>query len=59
LLSIRPRRRKGVGRALIAQFEEWAASRGAKLVAFATRRAAEFYRVLGYTDSAVYCRKLL
>jgi GNAT superfamily N-acetyltransferase len=52
-------RRRGVGRALMAQFEEWAASRGAKLVALATRRAAEFYRVLGYTESAVYCRKLL
>ncbi len=52
-------RRKGVGRALMVQFEEWAASRRAKLVALATRRAAEFYRVLGYTDSAAYFRKLL
>lgn len=52
-------RRKGIGRALMGQFEEWAASRGAKLVALATRRAAEFYRALGYTDSAVCFRKLL
>jgi len=52
-------RRKGVGRALMAQFEEWAASRRTKLVALATRRAAEFCRVLGYTDSAAYFRKLL
>lgn len=52
-------RRKGVGRALMAQFEEWAASRRAKLVALATRRAGQFYRVLGYTDSAAYFRKLL
>ncbi len=52
-------RRNGLGRALMTQFEEWAASRGAKLVALATRRAAEFYRVLGYTESAAYFRKLL
>ena len=43
----------------MVRFEEWAASRGVKLVALATRRAAEFYRVLGYTDSAAYFRKLL
>jgi GNAT superfamily N-acetyltransferase len=52
-------RRKGIGRALMARFEEWAASRGAKLVALATRRAPEFYRALGYADSATYFRKLL
>ena len=52
-------RRTGAGRALMARFEEWAASRGAKLVALATRRAAEFYRALGYVDSAVYFRKML
>ena len=52
-------RRRGVGRALMARFEEWTASRGAKLVALATRRAADFYRALGYAESAVYFRKLL
>ena len=52
-------RRKGIGRALMARFEEWAASRGARLVALATRRAAAFYRALGYTDSGAYFRKLL
>jgi len=43
----------------MARFEEWTASHGAKLVALATRRAAEFYRALGYTESAVYFRKPL
>ena len=53
------RRKKGVGRALMTAVEEWSASRGAKLVALATRRAAEFYRAVGYEESAIYFRKLL
>jgi hypothetical protein len=40
-------------------FERWAAERGAKLVALATRRAAPFYQALGYQESATYFRKLL
>ena len=52
-------RRQGVGRALMQDFERWAAERGAKLVALATRRAAPFYQALGYEESATYLRKLL
>ena len=52
-------RRKGVGRSLMAAFERWSAARGAKLVAVATRRAAEFYRAAGYEESATYFRKIL
>jgi GNAT superfamily N-acetyltransferase len=52
-------RRRGHGRALIAHFEDWARSRGSKLVALATRRATPFYRALGYAESATYFRKLL
>jgi GNAT superfamily N-acetyltransferase len=52
-------RRRGIGRALMQQFEGWAKLRGAKLVALATRRAAPFYRALGYEESATYFRKLL
>lgn len=52
-------RRKGVGRSLMAAFERWSAARGAKLVALATRRAAEFYRAVGYEESATYFRKML
>ena len=52
-------RRMGIGRALMAAFEAWAQSRDSKLVALATRRAALFYRALGYEESAAYFRKLL
>ena len=41
------------------EFEQWARSRGSKLVALATRRAAAFYLELGYEESAGYFRKLL
>ena len=49
----------GIGRALMEHFEQWAASRGSKLVALATRRAEPFYVALGYERSATYFRKLL
>ena len=49
----------GIGRALMARFEQWARDRGCALVALATRRAAPFYHALGYQDSAAYLRKLL
>ena len=52
-------RRMGVGRALVDNFEHWSRKRGSKLVALATRRAAEFYIRLGYVESATYFRKLL
>lgn len=53
------RRGHGVGRALMTAFERWAAEQGCALVALATRRAAPFYRALGYEDSATYFRKVL
>jgi GNAT superfamily N-acetyltransferase len=49
----------GTGRALMTAFEQWAAERGCALVSLATRRAAAFYRALGYEESAVYLRKIL
>jgi GNAT superfamily N-acetyltransferase len=52
-------RKKGIGKSLMEEFEKWARSRGAKLVALATRRASPFYAALGYEDSATYFRKLL
>ena len=52
-------RRQGIGQLLMQEFEAWAATRGAKLIALATRRAAAFYRALGYEESATYFRKLL
>ncbi len=52
-------RGRGVGRALMNAFERWAADGECALVALATRRAAAFYRALGYQDSAAYLRKVL
>lgn len=49
----------GVGRSLMDAFETWAGRRGCTLVALATRRAAPFYKALGYEESAVYFRKIL
>lgn len=54
-----PLRGNGIGRALMTRFEQWAASRGSKLVALATRRAGRFYSALGYDESASYFRKIL
>jgi len=52
-------KRKGVGGQLMETFEKWSVSRGSKLVALATRRAATFYEALGYENSATYYRRLL
>jgi len=57
---VRPEYRgRGAGRALMTAFEQQAAARGGRLVALATRRAAAFYRALGYEESASYFRKVL
>lgn len=50
-------RRAGLGGALVAAFEHWAAGRGCRLVALATRRAEAFYHALGYPPSATYLHK--
>ena len=52
-------RRKGVGKALMENFEEWSSNRGNRLVALATRRAASFYMSIGYEESATFFRRLL
>ena len=52
-------RRRGAGKALMENFEEWSRNRGSKLVALATRRAASFYGSIGYEESATFFRKLL
>jgi len=51
-------RGRGIGRAMMSAFEQWAAAHGCALVALATRRAAPFYRALGYEESATYFRKI-
>lgn len=52
-------RNGGIGTLLMDSLEYWASGRGCKLVALATRRAAGFYKALGYEESATYFRKLL
>jgi GNAT superfamily N-acetyltransferase len=53
------RRRQGIGRQLMQEFENWARSRGSRVAALATRRAADFYAAMGYDASATYFRKVL
>jgi GNAT superfamily N-acetyltransferase len=52
-------RRSGVGHLLVSTVERWAKSRGAVMVALATRRAAQFWSAVGYESSATYLRKML
>lgn len=52
-------RRAGVGSELVKAFEQNATDNGCKLIALATRRAADFYSSIGYEESATYFRKLL
>lgn len=50
---------QGIGNALMQSVETWALTRESKLVSLATRRAASFYKAIGYAESGVYYRKLL
>lgn len=53
------RRGTGLGRRLMTAFEEWAIeSAGAAYFAVATRRAGDFYRSMGYEESASYFKKV-
>lgn len=49
----------GIGRALMAAIEGWAREQEAAYVAWATRRAADFYTALGYEPSATYFKHRL
>lgn len=52
-------RGKSVGKNLMVLIEEKAVQRGSKLVALATRRASDFYKAIGYDESAIYFKKSL
>ncbi|MDE7478371.1 MAG: GNAT family N-acetyltransferase [Lachnospiraceae bacterium] len=52
-------RRAGIGAELVKAFEQKAIDNDCKLIALATRRAADFYLAIGYEESAAYLRKLL
>ena len=48
-------RGRGCGRALVAEAERWALAKDdIAYMALATRRAGEFYRSIGYDESATY-----
>jgi GNAT superfamily N-acetyltransferase len=59
LMVVAPARRSGIGRALMAEAERWAAEIPAAYIALATRRAEAFHVSLGYERSAAFLRKLL
>jgi GNAT superfamily N-acetyltransferase len=52
-------RRDGIGTSLMRAAEEWATERGSAYLALATRRAADFYEAIGYSESATFFRKVL
>ena len=52
-------RKKGIGKALMDNIENWARSRKSRLIALATRRASSFYKAVGYDESATFFRKLI
>lgn len=58
-ILVHPQHRgRGIGQALMTVFEQQATAHGCALVALATRRAAPFYRAIGYQESASYLRKV-
>ncbi len=52
-------RRQGVGQKLMREFEKWVENKNGKLIGLATRRASDFYKAIGYEESAIFFRKLI
>ena len=52
-------RGKGIGRELMASVHQWAVARESRLIGLATRRAAPFYKAIGYEESAIFFRKTI
>jgi GNAT superfamily N-acetyltransferase len=48
-----------IGKKLMEEIEGKAHERGSKLIALATRRASDFYKAIGYNESAIYFKKTL
>lgn len=59
LFVLEDHRGLNIGRGLMEKVENLAIQRGSKLVALATRRASEFYKAIGYEESASYFKKTL
>jgi len=51
-------RGNGLGKALMQEFENWAESRGSAQVGVCTRRASEFYKAVGYEETATCFRNV-
>ncbi len=49
----------GIGRRLMEHAEKWCTAAGARYLALATRRAADFYTALDYEESDVFFKKNL
>jgi len=52
-------RRSGLGRVLIATFDDWCRGRGARFISLATSRAPEFYEAIGFAPTATYFRRFM
>lgn len=52
-------RKNGIGRSLMESVIPWIEDRDCKLIALATNGVKEFYRELGFQDSAKYFKKYL
>ncbi|QHJ71316.1 GNAT family N-acetyltransferase [Planococcus halotolerans] len=50
-------RGQSIGKHLMEEAEKQSKARGAKLIALATRRADQFYKAIGYSESATYFKK--
>lgn len=50
-------RGQNIGKRLMEEAEKRSKARGAKLMALATRRADQFYKAIGYSESATYFKK--
>jgi ribosomal protein S18 acetylase RimI-like enzyme len=58
LMVSEPVRRQGVASKLMYSAEEWAQTIPAAYLALASRRTGDFYRKIGYEESATYFRKV-
>ena len=59
ILVVASERRRGIGRALMAEFENWAAGGRCRLVGLATDAAASFYEELGFEPGDGYFKRYL
>jgi len=59
IFVVESERRRGIGRELMAEFEDWAAGGRCRLVGLATRGATSFYEELGFDTSAGYSKRYL